>query len=71
MPYTNEHKIRTRAKIVESARRLFNRHGFEQVSIERIMSDVGLTRGGFYNHFKSKDQLYAEAVASFSTCNPF
>ncbi len=71
MPYTTEHKSRTREKIVESARRLFNRHGFEQVSIDRIMSEAGLTRGGFYNHFMSKDQLYAEAVASFSTCNPF
>jgi len=71
MPYTAEHKERTRAKIVESARKLFNRHGFEQVSIETIMSDAGLTRGGFYNHFESKDELYAAAVASFTTCNPF
>lgn len=71
MPYTSEHKSRTRDRIVDSARRLFNRHGFEQVSIDRIMSDAGLTRGGFYNHFNSKDQLYAAAVASFSSCNPF
>jgi AcrR family transcriptional regulator len=71
MPYTAEHKERTRAKIVESARKLFNRHGFEQVSIETIMSEAGLTRGGFYNHFESKDELYAAAVASFTNCNPF
>ncbi|WP_426343724.1 TetR/AcrR family transcriptional regulator [Pseudoduganella sp. R-32] len=71
MPYTAEHKERTRSKIVESARKLFNRHGFEQVSIETIMSGAGLTRGGFYNHFDSKDELYAAAVASFATCNPF
>lgn len=71
MPYTSEHKARTRARIVESARALFNRHGFEQVSIDRIMSEAGLTRGGFYHHFASKDELYAAAVASFSTCNPF
>lgn len=71
MPYTAEHKERTRARIVESARKLFNRHGFEQVSIEAIMSEAGLTRGGFYNHFESKDDLYAAAVASFSSCNPF
>ena len=71
MPYTAEHKERTRAKIVESARKLFNRHGFEQVSIETIMSEAGLTRGGFYNHFQSKDELYAAAVASFTSCNPF
>ncbi len=71
MPYTSEHKSRTREKIVESARRLFNRHGFEQVSIDRVMAEAGLTRGGFYNHFNSKDQLYAAAVASFISCNPF
>ena len=71
MPYTAEHKERTRARIVESARKLFNRHGFEQVSIETIMSEAGLTRGGFYNHFESKDELYAAAVASFTSCNPF
>ncbi|MGZ5200350.1 MAG: TetR/AcrR family transcriptional regulator [Telluria sp.] len=71
MPYTSEHKARTRARIVDSARRLFNRYGFEQVSIDRIMAEAGLTRGGFYSHFESKDDLYAAAVASFTTCNPF
>jgi TetR/AcrR family transcriptional repressor of nem operon len=71
MPYPIEHKARTRAKIVESARILFNRHGFEQVSIDDVMKRVGLTRGGFYNHFASKDELYAETVRSFITCNPF
>lgn len=71
MPYSSEHKAQTRERIVGAARRLFNRHGFEQVSIERVMLDAGLTRGGFYHHFGSKDELYAEAVASFSSCNPF
>ena len=71
MSYTPEHKIRTRARIVESARRLFNRLGFEQVTIDQIMADAGLTRGAFYHHFESKDQLYAAAVSSFTTCNPF
>jgi AcrR family transcriptional regulator len=71
MPYSSEHKAQTRERIVHAARRLFNRHGFEQVSIERIMLDAGLTRGGFYHHFASKDELYAEAVASFTSCNPF
>jgi TetR/AcrR family transcriptional repressor of nem operon len=71
MPYTAEHKAQTRARIVENARVMFNRHGFEQVSIDDIMQAAGLTRGGFYNHFESKDELYAEAVRSFSSCNPF
>jgi len=71
MPYTTEHKARTRARIIEGARVMFNRQGFEQVSIEDIMKQAGLTRGGFYNHFSSKEDLYAEAVRSYSTCNPF
>lgn len=71
MPYSAEHKSRTRARIVECARRLFNRSGFEQVTIDQVMADAGLTRGGFYNHFASKDELYAAAVGSYVTCNPF
>ncbi|MEO7578362.1 MAG: helix-turn-helix domain-containing protein [Massilia sp.] len=71
MPYSSEHRAATRGRIVDSARRLFNRQGFEQVSIDQIMSAAGLTRGGFYHHFSSKDQVYAEAVASFTSCNPF
>lgn len=71
MPYTPQHKAQTRARIVECARVMFNRHGFEGVSIDDIMKEAGLTRGGFYNHFDSKDALYAEAVRSFSDCNPF
>ncbi|HEX4334564.1 MAG TPA: TetR/AcrR family transcriptional regulator [Polyangiaceae bacterium] len=71
MPYTQEHKARTRAKIVECARVMFNRRGFDSVSIDDVMREAGLTRGGFYNHSRSKDELYAEAVMSFGSCNPF
>ena len=70
MPYSAQHAARTRARIVESARRLFNRCGFEQVTIDQIMADAGLTRGGFYHYFSSKDALYAAAVNSYITCNP-
>jgi TetR/AcrR family transcriptional regulator, transcriptional repressor for nem operon len=69
MPYTAEHKARTRARIIEKARVMFNRRGFEQVSIDDIMREAGRTRGGFYNHFASKDELYSEAVRSFRSCN--
>ena len=65
MPYSPAHKAETRKRIVETARILFNREGFSNVSIDRLMEEVGLTRGGFYNHFRNKDELYAEAVASF------
>ncbi|PCI46252.1 MAG: TetR family transcriptional regulator [Alphaproteobacteria bacterium] len=65
MPYSSEHKQSTRAKIVESARILFNRHGFQDVTIDMVMEKAGLTRGGFYNHFKSKEALFGAAVSSF------
>lgn len=65
MPYSTEHKQKTRANIVEAARILFNRHGFGDVTIDMVMQEAGLTRGGFYNHFESKESLYGEAVASF------
>lgn len=70
MPYAPEHKSRTRARIVASASRLFNRHGFDGVSIDRIMADAGLTRGGFYAHFSTKEALYAEAVLHILGNNP-
>jgi TetR/AcrR family transcriptional regulator, transcriptional repressor for nem operon len=65
MPYSVEHKRDTRQRILESARRLFNRKGFLDVSIDEVMKNAGLTHGGFYRHFTSKDELYAEAVAWF------
>jgi len=65
MPYSPEHKRDTHQKILESARRLFNRRGFSEVSIDEIMDNAGLTRGGFYRHFRNKDELYAEAVRRF------
>ncbi|MBL4580261.1 MAG: TetR/AcrR family transcriptional regulator [Gammaproteobacteria bacterium] len=65
MPYSSEHKSQTRARIVEAARILFNHHGFDNVTIDQIMEAAGMTRGGFYNHFKSKQELYGEAVSSF------
>jgi AcrR family transcriptional regulator len=71
MPYASDHKNKTRARIVDSARVLFNRHGFEAVSIDDVMKGAGLTRGGFYHHFRSKESLYAAAVRSFNNCNPF
>lgn len=65
MPYSAEHKQKTRARIVESARILFNRHGYENVTINMVMARAKLTRGGFYNHFQNKDELFAAAVSSF------
>jgi len=65
MPYSAEHTKKSKARIVEAARILFNVHGFEKVTIDMIMNKAGMTRGGFYNHFKSKEAIYSEAVESF------
>jgi TetR/AcrR family transcriptional repressor of nem operon len=69
MPYPQGHRDETRTRIVRSAQRLFNAHGFEAVSIDQIMSAAELTRGGFYRYFASKSDLYAEAMDCFFT-NP-
>ncbi len=65
MPYAPQHKQETRERIVRTARRLFNRKGFAEVTIDEIMTEAGLTRGGFYRHFKTKDELYSEALSRF------
>ena len=67
MPYQSGHRQKTKKKIVESARKLFNRYGFEVVSIQQIMAGAGLTHGGFYSYFKSKSELYAEVLGCFFT----
>ena len=71
MPYPPEHRDETRARIVQSAQELFNRHGFSAVSIEEIMERAGLTRGGFYTYFRAKSALYAEAVAHALSVTPW
>lgn len=70
MPYAPDHKAETRARILDSARRLFNRRGLTEISIDEVMAGAGLTRGGFYSHFASKEELYAEAILHFVTCRP-
>jgi TetR/AcrR family transcriptional regulator, transcriptional repressor for nem operon len=65
MPYAPEHKAEIRTRILDSARRLFNRNGLAAVSIDEIMAGAGLTRGGFYSYFDSKEELYAEAITHF------
>jgi len=67
MPYPAAHRAQTRKKIIESARRLFNRHGFECVTITQIMAGASLTHGGFYSYFNSKTDLYAEVLNCFFT----
>ena len=62
MPYPAGHRPEVKKKIINSARKLFNRYGFDNVSLKQIMSAAGLTHGGFYSYFGSKSDLYAEVV---------
>jgi TetR/AcrR family transcriptional repressor of nem operon len=67
MPYSANHRFETREKIIDSARKLFNRYGFESVSIQQIMAGARLTHGGFYSYFDSKSDLYSEVLGCFFT----
>jgi TetR/AcrR family transcriptional regulator, transcriptional repressor for nem operon len=67
MPYPAGHHNEVRKKIVQSARQLFNRHGFDGVSLNQIMAGAGLTHGGFYSYFPSKSDLYVEVLGCFFT----
>ena len=62
MPYSKDHKEATRKKILNSAITLFSTRGFDQVSIDDLMKNAGLTRGAFYAHFESKQAVYAKAI---------
>src|ERR1700688_68819 len=67
MPYPTGHREATRKKIVESARKLFNQHGFDNVSVKQIMAGAGMTHGSFYEYFKNKSALYSEVLSCFLT----
>jgi TetR/AcrR family transcriptional regulator, transcriptional repressor for nem operon len=67
MPYPAGHRAAVKKNIIDSARKLFNRYGFEGVSLNQIMAGAGLTHGGFYSYFKSKSDLYAEVLGCFFT----
>lgn len=68
MPYSKEHKQKTRKDILKSAQELFSTKGFSSVSVNDVMQNCSLTRGAFYAHFKSKSDLYNEALR-FSATN--
>lgn len=51
----------TRKRIVETASKIFLEHGIAATGIADVMAAAGLTQGGFYRHFESKEQLVAEA----------
>jgi len=62
MRYPSDHKAKTRARILEAAGRLFRRRGFHASGVDAVMGEAGLTPGGFYAHFSSKEELLADAL---------
>jgi TetR/AcrR family transcriptional repressor of nem operon len=63
MRYSREHKAQNHENILSVAARSFRQHGGDSSGIGTVMKKVGLKKGGFYRHFKSKDDLFVEAVA--------
>ena len=57
MRVSREQAAENRKRIVETAARMFSENGFDGVGVDAIMKGVGLTHGGFYGHFRSKDDL--------------
>jgi TetR/AcrR family transcriptional repressor of nem operon len=63
MRITKQQAEDNRARVVETAARLFREKGLEGVGVADLMRAAGLTHGGFYNHFESKDELSVAACA--------
>lgn len=66
MRYTPEHKERVRSRIVQSAAEALRARGLDGIGIPELMRGAGLTHGGFYVHFPSRDALVAAAVTHAS-----
>lgn len=62
MRYDTEHKQKTRAMVLQAAAKAIRTDGPDRVAVAGIMAEAGLTHGGFYAHFKSKDELVAAAI---------
>jgi TetR/AcrR family transcriptional repressor of nem operon len=67
MRYSPEQKAETHKQIVEAAAQEFRSKGLQGIGIADLMSQVGLTHGGFYAHFKDRDALVEEAAVCAAT----
>jgi TetR/AcrR family transcriptional regulator, transcriptional repressor for nem operon len=63
MRRTKQQTAETRQQIIRSASALFRERGVNRVSVAEVMDKAGLTHGGFYKHFESKEALLTEAIA--------
>jgi len=64
MRTTREQTAQTRVRIIETAARLYREHGINGIGVADLMKEAGLTHGGFYKHFESKEALIAEACTT-------
>ncbi|PPC76787.1 TetR/AcrR family transcriptional regulator [Pokkaliibacter plantistimulans] len=62
MRYSKDHKAETNQQILQEASRRFRRDGITATGLQPLMKALGLTHGGFYAHFKSKDDLVEQAL---------
>lgn len=62
MDIKTTHKERTRTRILEEAAKAMRSHGYASVSVADLMKRAGLTHGGFYAHFSSRDDLVVHAI---------
>lgn len=62
MRYDAEHKQKTREKVLKAAARAIRAEGPHRIGVAGVMAKAGLTHGGFYAHFASKDDLVAAAI---------
>ncbi len=63
MRVSKEKAAENRDRIIDVAARLFRERGFEGIGVADLMREAGLTHGGFYGHFASKEELMALAAA--------
>ena len=69
MKVTREQVAENRRRILDSASRLFRDRGFDAVTVAEVMQCAGLTHGGFYRHFASKDDLIAQTLVHCLTAD--
>ena len=62
MRYSQDHKAQTHERIIKEASARFRRDGIGATGLQPLMKALGLTHGGFYSHFKSKDELVEKAL---------
>ncbi|MTH80213.1 TetR/AcrR family transcriptional regulator [Paracoccus aestuariivivens] len=67
MKVSREKMAENRSRILTEAAVLFREKGFDAVSVAEVMKAAGLTHGGFYGHFASKDELIAQTVSHATT----